>query len=162
MCSRWKCLIIHSFTDKVYLEWFHHSRLSGKVDFRHQKCGVDAGCRIWAQFRKRRLIKKCCEITRILVALTTFLCIAGPMVHLACCVGNIFSYMFPKYGKNEAKKREILSASAAAGVSVAFAAPVGGVLFSLEEASYFFPLKTLWRSFFCALVAGWLFLYIHD
>ena len=30
----------------------------------------------------------------------------------------------------------------------------GGVLFSLEEVSYYFPLKTLWRSFFCALVAA--------
>lgn len=39
-------------------------------------------------------------------------------------------------------------------MSVAFGAPIGGVLFSLEEASYYFPLKTLWRSFFCALVAG--------
>lgn len=64
------------------------------------------------------------------------------------------SYVFPKYGLNEAKKREILSASAAAGVSVAFGAPIGGIMFSLEEASYYFPLKTMWRSFFCALVAG--------
>jgi len=78
----------------------------------------------------------------------------GPMVHIACCIGNILSYLFPKYGKNEAKKREILSAAAAAGVSVAFGAPIGGVLFSLEEVSYYFPLKTLWRSFFCALVAA--------
>lgn len=78
----------------------------------------------------------------------------GPLVHVACCIGNIISYLFPKYGKNEAKKREILSAAAAAGVSVAFGAPIGGVLFSLEEVSYYFPLKTLWRSFFCALVAA--------
>lgn len=78
----------------------------------------------------------------------------GPLVHVACCIGNIISYLFPKYGRNEAKKREILSAAAAAGVSVAFGAPIGGVLFSLEEVSYYFPLKTLWRSFFCALVAA--------
>ncbi|XP_011210780.1 H(+)/Cl(-) exchange transporter 5 isoform X1 [Bactrocera dorsalis] len=78
----------------------------------------------------------------------------GPMVHIASCIGNIFSHMFPKYGRNEAKKREILSAAAAAGVSVAFGAPIGGVLFSLEEVSYYFPLKTLWRSFFCALIAA--------
>lgn len=78
----------------------------------------------------------------------------GPLVHVAACCGNVFSYLFPKYGKNEAKKREILSAAAAAGVSVAFGAPIGGVLFSLEEVSYYFPLKTLWRSFFCALVAA--------
>ncbi|GBN57192.1 H(+)/Cl(-) exchange transporter 3 [Araneus ventricosus] len=30
----------------------------------------------------------------------------GPLVHIVCCLGNIFSYFFPKYGKNEAKKRE--------------------------------------------------------
>ncbi|XP_068913498.1 H(+)/Cl(-) exchange transporter 5 isoform X3 [Tenebrio molitor] len=80
----------------------------------------------------------------------------GPMVHIACAIGNILSYLFPKYGRNEAKKREILSASAAAGVSVAFGAPIGGVLFSLEEVSYYFPLKTLWRSFFCALIAAFI------
>ena len=57
----------------------------------------------------------------------------GPMVHMACCTGNILAYLFPKYGRNEAKKREILSAASAAGVSVAFGAPIGGVLFSLEE-----------------------------
>lgn len=60
----------------------------------------------------------------------------GPMVHLACCIGNIFSYLFPKYGMNEAKKREILSASAAAGVSVAFGAPIGGVLFRWVDLSF--------------------------
>uniref|UniRef100_A0A2C9JMF3 Chloride channel protein n=1 Tax=Biomphalaria glabrata TaxID=6526 RepID=A0A2C9JMF3_BIOGL len=80
----------------------------------------------------------------------------GPFVHVACCCGNIFSYLFPKYGRNEAKKREVLSAAAAAGVSVAFGAPIGGVLFSLEEVSYYFPLKTLWRSFFCALIAAFI------
>ena len=78
----------------------------------------------------------------------------GPMVHMACCTGNILSYLFPKYGRNEAKKREVLSAASAAGVSVVFGAPIGGVLFSLEEVSYYFPLKTLWRSFFGALVAA--------
>merc|ERR1719400_120139 len=49
----------------------------------------------------------------------------GPMVHIACCTGNILAHLFPKYGRNEAKKREILSASSAAGVALAFGAPVG-------------------------------------
>jgi chloride channel 3/4/5 len=78
----------------------------------------------------------------------------GPLVHVGCCIGNIFARMFPKYSRNEAKKREILSAAAAAGVSVAFGSPIGGVLFSLEEVSYYFPMKTLWRSFLCAMVAA--------
>lgn len=33
----------------------------------------------------------------------------GPLVHVACCCGNIFSYLFPKYSTNEAKKREVSS-----------------------------------------------------
>jgi H+/Cl- antiporter ClcA len=49
--------------------------------------------------------------------------------------------------------REILSASSAAGVAVAFGSPIGGVLFSLEEMSANFPNKTMLRSFFCALIA---------
>ncbi|KAI3388504.1 hypothetical protein SNEBB_000297 [Seison nebaliae] len=78
----------------------------------------------------------------------------GPFVHVGCCLGNLFSNFFPKYGRNEAKKREILSAASAAGIAVAFGAPIAGVLFSLEEISYYFPLKTLWRSFFCAMIAA--------
>uniref|UniRef100_A0AC35EV14 Chloride channel protein n=1 Tax=Panagrolaimus sp. PS1159 TaxID=55785 RepID=A0AC35EV14_9BILA len=78
----------------------------------------------------------------------------GPAVHVSSCIGNVVSRWFPKYSKNEAKKREILSASTAAALSVAFGAPIGGILFSIEEASYYFTFKTLWRSFFCALVAG--------
>jgi chloride channel 3/4/5 len=82
----------------------------------------------------------------------------GPFVHIASCVGNIVSRFFSKYENNEgkslyftqsiifivcttAKRREILSAACAAGVAVAFGAPIGGTLFSLEEVSYFFPPK---------------------
>lgn len=78
----------------------------------------------------------------------------GPFVHIVCCIGNIVSRFFVKYETNEAKRREILSAASAAGVAVAFGAPVGGVLFSLEEVSYFFPPKVMWRSFFCAMIAA--------
>lgn len=77
----------------------------------------------------------------------------GPSVHYAVCTGNVISRLFHKYRRNAAKTREILSACAAAGVAVAFGSPIGGVLFSLEEMSNYFPLKTMWRSYFCALVA---------
>ncbi|KAJ5619915.1 hypothetical protein N7510_003899 [Penicillium lagena] len=77
----------------------------------------------------------------------------GPSVHFAVCTGNVISRMFGKYKQNASKTREILTASAAAGVAVAFGSPIGGVLFSLEEMANYFPLKTLWRSYFCALVA---------
>lgn len=70
----------------------------------------------------------------------------GPMVHIACCVGNIVARQFKKYEMNEAKRREVLSAACAAGVSVAFGAPIGGTLFSWEESSTYFPAKVMWRS----------------
>lgn len=78
----------------------------------------------------------------------------GPFVHMAACVGNITCRLFSKYDRNDAKRREVLSAAAAAGVAVAFGAPLGGVLFGLEEVAYFFPAKTLFRTFFCCIIAA--------
>ncbi|KAI8805553.1 clc channel, partial [Cladochytrium replicatum] len=80
--------------------------------------------------------------------------VQGPLVHIGACVGNVIARMFAKFAKNEGKRREILSAACATGVSVAFGAPIGGVLFSLEDVSYYFPPKTMWRSFFCALMGA--------
>lgn len=77
----------------------------------------------------------------------------GPSVHYAVCVGNTIGQMFAKYRNNNSKMREILSACTAAGVAVAFGSPMGGVLFSIEEVSSTFQLKTMWRSYFCALVS---------
>lgn len=78
----------------------------------------------------------------------------GPYVHIATCIGNIACRIFSKYSTNDGKRREVLSASAASGVAVAFGAPIGGVLFSLEEVSYYFPPKTLFRTFFCCIAAA--------
>lgn len=78
----------------------------------------------------------------------------GPYVHIATCVGNIACRLFEKYDRNDGKRREVLSAAAAAGVAVAFGAPLGGVLFCLEEVAYFFPAKTLFRTFFCCIIAA--------
>ncbi|KAL9076550.1 MAG: hypothetical protein Q9161_000882 [Pseudevernia consocians] len=78
----------------------------------------------------------------------------GPYVHISACIGNISCRLFSKYSHNDGKRREILSASAASGVGVAFGAPISGVLFSLEEVSYYFPPKTLFRTFFCCIAAS--------
>lgn len=78
----------------------------------------------------------------------------GPLVHVACCCANVFMKLFEPINRNEARKRETLSAAAASGISVAFGAPIGGVLFSLEQLSYYFPDKTMWASFVCAMVAA--------
>ena len=52
-----------------------------------------------------------------------------------------------------AKLRELLTASSAGGVAVAFGSPIGGVLFALEEMTSHFPASTMWRTFLCALAS---------
>eukprot|EP00049_Salpingoeca_infusionum_P000803 m.42478 g.42478 ORF g.42478 m.42478 type:complete len:791 (-) comp10693_c0_seq2:209-2581(-) len=96
------------------------------------------------------------KATGLVLAVAAGLCLGkeGPLVHVACCCGDLLCNLFEKYRNNEAKRREVLSAASAAGVSVAFGAPIGGVLFSLEEVSYYFPHKIMWRSFFAAMVAA--------
>lgn len=78
----------------------------------------------------------------------------GPLVHVGCCCANVFMKLFPSINNNEARKREVFSAAAASGISVAFGSPIGGVLFSLEQLSYYFPDKTMWASFVCAMIAA--------
>ncbi|KAI6651719.1 H(+)/Cl(-) exchange transporter isoform X2 [Oopsacas minuta] len=84
----------------------------------------------------------------------------GPIVHIACCVGNIFASFSRRFRNNEARKRVMLSASVAAGVAVAFIAPIGGVLFSFEELSYYFPVKTLWKALAAAMAGVFTVRYI--
>jgi chloride channel 3/4/5 len=78
----------------------------------------------------------------------------GPLVHIACALTQTMSHWTAKYKYNQANTRELLSAACAGGVSVAFGAPIGGVLFSLEEVSFYFPHKTMFRSFYFALVSA--------
>jgi len=78
----------------------------------------------------------------------------GPLVHVACCWSHLLARISSRYSINESKRRELLSTAAAAGVSVAFGAPLGGVLFSFEEVSTMFPTKTMIRAFWAASVAA--------
>lgn len=75
-------------------------------------------------------------------------------MHISTCVAYLVAKHFPKYRDNGRKMREILSAGCASGLSVAFGAPIGGVLFSYEEISTYFPRKVLWRAFLCSLFAA--------
>ena len=92
----------------------------------------------------------------LILSVASGLCLGkeGPYVHIATCIGNVCCRLFSKYSNNDGKRREILSASAASGVAVAFGAPIGGVLFSQEEVSYYFPPKTMFRTFLCCIVSG--------
>jgi chloride channel 3/4/5 len=72
-------------------------------------------------------------------AVSTGMCLGkeGPFVHISTCVGYLVGMCFPKYKDNGRKMRELLSAACSSGLSVAFGAPIGGVLFSYEEVCLF-------------------------
>lgn len=89
-------------------------------------------------------------------AVATGMCLGkeGPFVHISTCVAYLVAMCLPKYRENGRKLRELLSAGCASGLSVAFGAPIGGVLFAYEEISTYFPRKVLWRAFVCSLFAA--------
>lgn len=55
--------------------------------------------------------------------------------------------------KVEFYRRNFTTAGAAAGVAAAFGAPVGGLLFAMEEVSSFWTMKLGWMIFFCCMLA---------
>ncbi|KAG5338905.1 hypothetical protein C0989_005631 [Termitomyces sp. Mn162] len=79
----------------------------------------------------------------------------GPLVHVACCMAFGLSRLFSQFSQNEAQKRKLLAAAAAAGVSVAFGSPLGGVLFGLEELDTFASeTDVMWRAFVASAIAA--------
>ncbi|KAJ7557385.1 hypothetical protein O6H91_05G124700 [Diphasiastrum complanatum] len=115
----------------------------------------------------------------------------GPMVHIGAAIASLMTWIhgalptrkktqpshlrrcckpwqakalpFDLYSDKD--RREFISAGTAAGLAAAFGAPIGGVLYSLEEASSFWSRKVMWRSLICctfatmvlALVNSWEF-----
>lgn len=78
----------------------------------------------------------------------------GPFVHLVSAIAHICASMFKEFQENHWMLMGFVTVGTAAGVSVAFDAPVGGVLFAFEEAASYFPNKILWRSFFASALAA--------
>ena len=74
----------------------------------------------------------------------------GPMVHSGAVVATTLT---SGQTRNDCQVRDYVACGAASGVCTAFSAPIGGILFSLEEgASYWGPSLT-WRTFFCSMCA---------
>lgn len=82
----------------------------------------------------------------------------GPMVHTGACIASLLgqggsrkyhlTWTWLRYFKNDLQRRDLITCGAAAGVAAAFRAPVGGVLFALEEAASWWRSALLWRAFF--------------
>ncbi|XP_055007988.1 chloride channel protein 2a [Boleophthalmus pectinirostris] len=85
----------------------------------------------------------------------------GPFVHVASlCAALLSKFMAAVFGgiyMNELRNTEMLSAACAVGVGCCFAAPIGGVLFSIEVTSTFFAVRNYWRGFFAATFSAFIF-----
>ncbi|KAF7802251.1 chloride channel protein CLC-c-like [Senna tora] len=88
----------------------------------------------------------------------------GPMVHTGACIANLLgqggsqkyrlTWKWLRFFKNDRDRRDLITCGAAAGVAAAFRAPVGGVLFALEEAASWWRSALLWRTFFTTAVVA--------
>ncbi|TQW00355.1 chloride channel protein 3, 4 [Cordyceps javanica] len=173
-CTGWRswgeALGVHALAGRWIIEYIFYSVLSiffalcaavlvQEYSLHAKHSGIPEIKTILGGFVIRRLLGAWTLITKSLglilaVASGMWLGKEGPLVHVACCCANLFTKLFHNINGNEARKREVLSAAAAAGISVAFGSPIGGVLFSLEQLSYYFPDKTMWQSFVCAMTAA--------
>ena len=110
------------------------------------------------------------KITGSLGAVSGFLAVGkeGPMVHTGACLAALFGRS-GEVGKkrtaldrwlslptfcNDFDRRDLVTLGAAAGVAAAFKAPIGGVLFVIEEACTHWRAELTWRAFFtCAITS---------
>ncbi|KAJ8750125.1 hypothetical protein K2173_014040 [Erythroxylum novogranatense] len=86
----------------------------------------------------------------------------GPLVHIGSCIASLLGqggpdnyrlkWLWLRYFNNDRDRRDLITCGASSGVCAAFRAPVGGVLFALEEVATWWRSALLWRTFFSTAI----------
>lgn len=89
---------------------------------------------------------------------------AGPLVHTGACIAALLgqggsdnygsTWRWLRFFQNDRDRRDLVTCGSAAGIAAAFRAPVGGVLFALEEMASWWRSALLWRTFFTTAVVA--------
>ncbi|XP_060959512.1 chloride channel protein CLC-d isoform X4 [Cannabis sativa] len=88
----------------------------------------------------------------------------GPLVHTGACIASLLgqggstkyhvSSRWLQVFKSDRDRRDLVTCGCAAGVAAAFRAPVGGVLFALEEVTSWWRSPLMWRVFFTSAIVA--------
>lgn len=83
----------------------------------------------------------------------------GPMIHSGSILGSLFArVVFARFPESshlrDLDERDLIAAGGAAGVAAAFGAPVGGVLFALEEGASFWSPQVLLQALLCSSLSA--------
>ncbi|XP_062214905.1 chloride channel protein CLC-d-like [Phragmites australis] len=88
----------------------------------------------------------------------------GPLVHTGACIASLLgqggsakyhlSSRWVRIFESDRDRRDLVTCGCAAGVAAAFRAPVGGVLFALEEVTSWWRSHLMWRVFFTSAVVA--------
>ncbi|XAR54656.1 hypothetical protein NMG60_11029889, partial [Bertholletia excelsa] len=88
----------------------------------------------------------------------------GPLVHTGACIASLLGQggstkyhinsKWLQFFNSDRDRRDLVTCGCAAGVAAAFRAPVGGVLFALEEVTSWWKSQLMWRVFFTSAVVA--------
>lgn len=88
----------------------------------------------------------------------------GPMIHAGAVIAAGISqgksttfrrdFGIFKYFRDDHEKRDFVVGGSAAGVAAAFGAPLGGVLFSIEEAASFWNPLLIWKTMIASIISS--------